>query len=306
MSDSKTKALQYFIQESTVGELDYIIDDIGSIVGNKDFLQQPEIIEALRQYHESHLNHQTLPDGTKVVVTEKGRREAEVQKEPEPEPVAEGEGQPEPAEPTPVEADPAEFTYVDEARNIKFTLNVNSGEVKVVNDAEKHQDEAVQGFKEQLVESLDKYIAAHYKELTTLGTVSVEGTDQITAHIEISCHNLNHKNFWGGEWLSRWTVTHTLGSSDFEVTGKINIHNHYFEQGNIQFELNKSFDSPTAGTVTGDAAESILESINKLEETYQISLEDMYEEISENHMKNLRRKLPFTGKNFEWGTTKLM
>ncbi|CAI2377149.1 unnamed protein product [Moneuplotes crassus] len=299
MSDSKTKALQYFIQEATVGELEYIIDDIGTIVGNKDFLQQPEIIQALREYQERHLNHQTLPDGTKVVVTEKGRRETEVTKEPEPE--AEGEG-----EQPPAETDPFEFTYVDEARNIKFTLNVNSGEVKVVNDAEKHHDEAVQGFKEQLVESLDKYIAGHYKELTTLGTVSVEGTDQITAHIEISCHNLNHKNFWGGEWLSRWTVTHTLGSSDFEITGRINIHNHYFEQGNIQFELNKSFDSPTAGTVSGDAAESIIAAINKLEENYQVSLEEMYEEISDNHMKNLRRKLPFTGKNFEWGVSKLM
>mmetsp|Transcript_21829 Transcript_21829/g.19366 ORF Transcript_21829/g.19366 Transcript_21829/m.19366 type:complete len:306 (+) Transcript_21829:18-935(+) len=300
MGDNKTKALHYFIKEATVGELDYIIDDISAILGNKDFLNEPEIIEALREYQETHLNHTTLPNGTKVVVSEKGRRETEVAKQPE----VEGEGEGE-AEVEPVETNPAEFTYVDEARNVKFTLNAISGEIKVVNESEKNADEVVQGFKDSLVESLDKYISEHYKESTTLGTVSVEGTDQVTAQIEISCHNLSHKNFWGGEWLSRWTVTHTIGSSDFEITGSINIVNHYFEQGNIQFKLNKTFDTPTSGTVQDDVSQSIVALVNKLEEQYQASLDTLYEDISDNHMKSLRRKLPFTGKNFDWGMQSL-
>lgn len=303
MGDNKTKALQYFIKEAAVGELDYIIDDISTILGNKEFLNQPDIIQALREYHETHLNHHTLPDGTKVVVTENGRRETEVVKQPEIE--AEGEGEAE-AVAEPAATNPSEFTYVDEARNCKFTLDVTSGEVKILNNSEKNEDESVQGFKESLVESLDKYISEHYKQMTTLGSVSIKGSDIITTDIEISCHNLNHKNFWGGEWLSRWSITHTLGASDFQITGKINILNHYFEQGNIQFELEKTFDTSTSGVVGGDASQSIIAHINKLEEEYQNSLESMYEEISESHMKSLRRKLPFTGKTFDWGVPKMM
>ena len=295
MESNKTKALHYFIKEATVGELNYVVDDIGNILGNKDFLQEPEIIETLRSYYETHLSHQTVTGDKKVVVSQKGRIESEPANEPE------GEGD---AEPT--GSKPSEFTYLDQARGIKFTLDVTTGECKIVSDSEKHEDEAVQGFKESLVESVDKYIAEDYKQNSTLGSVSIEGSDALTIDIEISCHNLNHKNFWGGEWLSRWNVKHTLNSNDFELTGKIIINNHYFEQGNIQFNLDKSFDTPISGTVKGSAQESIIALISKTEETYQQSLEDLYEEIKDTHMKSLRRKLPLTGKSFDWGVPKLI
>jgi hypothetical protein len=163
----------------------------------------------------------------------------------------------------------------------------------------------VQGFKDSLVEALDKYISENFKEGTSLATVSVTGSSDITANIEISCHNLNHKNFWGGEWISRWAVTHTLGGSDYTLTGDIKIVNHYFEQGNIQFKLDKSYSSPDSTSAQGDVAQAVVAHIGKLEEEYQAGLEDMYVDISENHMKSLRRLLPFTGKNFDWGVPKL-
>jgi capping protein (actin filament) muscle Z-line, alpha len=47
--------------------------------------------------------------------------------------------------------------------------------------------------------------------------------------IEVSCHNLNFKNYWGGEWLSTWTVD----LKNETMSGSIKVHNHYFEQGNI-------------------------------------------------------------------------
>jgi len=53
--------------------------------------------------------------------------------------------------------------------------------------------------------------------------------------IEISCHNFNFKNFWGGEFLSSYVVE----LSNENMSGNVKVHNHYFEQGNIQFNLNK-------------------------------------------------------------------
>lgn len=71
--------------------------------------------------------------------------------------------------------------------------------------------------------------------------------DQSTVKVEISCHNFNFKNYWGGEFLSTWTVD--LGSES--ITGQIKIHNHYFEQGNIQFNLNKNIASTKLKALTG-------------------------------------------------------
>ena len=76
--------------------------------------------------------------------------------------------------------------------------------------------------------------------------------------MEISCHNFNFKNFWGGEFLSSWVVD--LQSDSMQ--GYIKIHNHYFEQGNIQFNMNKNFGPIHLKTVTG---KSIVDQISKHE-----------------------------------------
>ena len=83
--------------------------------------------------------------------------------------------------------------------------------------------------------------------------------DEQSIKVEISCHNFNFKNFWGGEWLSSWT----LDLAQETITGQIKVHNHYFEQGNIQFNLNRDF---TATKVTGGlTGKSIVDAICKLE-----------------------------------------
>jgi hypothetical protein len=76
--------------------------------------------------------------------------------------------------------------------------------------------------------------------------------------VEISCHNFNFKNFWGGEFLSSWVVDM---QSEF-LQGQVKIHNHYFEQGNIQFNMNKSFGPIQLKTMT---AKAIVDQISKQE-----------------------------------------
>lgn len=50
----------------------------------------------------------------------------------------------------------------------------------------------------------------------------------------------------------------------------------------------------------------IIQLIKKTEEEYQKSLETTYETVKEHHIKNLRRKLPYTGQKFNWEVPKLM
>ena len=96
----------------------------------------------------------------------------------------------------------------------------------------------MKSIRDDIVQQLEKYIQRQFRNGTTTYTVFV---DQDGIQIDISCHNLNFKNYWGGEWLSSWYIS----TSTKNITGAIKVHNHYFEQGNIQFNLNKTVPETT-------------------------------------------------------------
>ena len=75
--------------------------------------------------------------------------------------------------------------------------------------------------------------------------------------IEISCHNYKLDAFWSGEWLTTFTLQNGV------LSGDLKIRCHYFEMGNMQFNLDKTFDSiPCANT--SDAA-TVIKSISQVE-----------------------------------------
>lgn len=116
---------------------------------------------------------------------------------------------------------------------------------------------------------LNDYIERDYKQESTLPTIFIDGTDELTIRVSISCHNLNLTNYWGGEWLSTFDVSHQLGSSEFSLVGRIKINNHYFESGNIQFNMVKNFEDEVKGVaVAGQIGKGIVQTIKKLEEEY--------------------------------------
>ena len=51
------KVIKYFIKSSPVGELQDVLEDITSVTGSNDFLQNTEIKDALREYYETHKMH---------------------------------------------------------------------------------------------------------------------------------------------------------------------------------------------------------------------------------------------------------
>ena len=83
---------------------------------------------------------------------------------------------------------------------------------------------------------MNAYVDRQFRKGTTQFSVYI---NESTIKVAISCHNLNFKNYWGGEWISNWTVD----LSSESISGHVKVHNHYFEQGNIQFNLAKSFAS---------------------------------------------------------------
>lgn len=50
---SSIRVIKFFIKSSPVGELSDVLEDITNIVGH-DFLSNPDIKQALRDYYETH------------------------------------------------------------------------------------------------------------------------------------------------------------------------------------------------------------------------------------------------------------
>ncbi len=57
--------------------------------------------------------------------------------------------------------------------------------------------------------------------------------------IVLTGEKTNLKNFWSGKWQSTWTVK--VDGSTAELSGDVKLHVHYFEDGNLQMQSNKSF-----------------------------------------------------------------
>ena len=75
MSKIQTKIVKYFIKSSPVGEVNFVLNDVCSII-DKEILENSDIHEALREYFEMHKQHIKLPDGQTALVTNLGRQNA--------------------------------------------------------------------------------------------------------------------------------------------------------------------------------------------------------------------------------------
>ncbi len=53
-------------------------------------------------------------------------------------------------------------------------------------------------------EAVEAYVARAYREGTTRASLCFNAEGHL--QIDISCINLNHKCFWGGEWQAEWAV----------------------------------------------------------------------------------------------------
>ena len=72
MSGVQAKIIKYFIKSSPVGEVNLVLKDVCNII-DKEFLDSPEIKQALKEHFELHKQHIKLSDGRVAMVTDIGR-----------------------------------------------------------------------------------------------------------------------------------------------------------------------------------------------------------------------------------------
>ena len=101
---------------------------------------------------------------------------------------------------------------------------------------------------------------------------------------------VNLRNFWGGRWQSRWEVD--LTASPATVHGTIQLHVHYFENGNLQLQSVKNVEEEMTVQRPGDLGDAILRVLKEAEDNVQMNLEDMYINMSDKTFKEMRSVMP--------------
>lgn len=163
-------------------------------------------MKALKSWYETHKYHIMLPDGSAAMVTSQGC-------------LATGE-----------EANPIDwFRYYDDVLKKSFSFDPITQASSVLDQT---MENGTCELRENLVKELKAYIDESYKKDKALFQVT-QGDDESHQVIEISCQNYKLDAFWSGEWLTTFVVKNGV------MSGDLKIRCHYFEMGNMQFNLDK-------------------------------------------------------------------
>jgi hypothetical protein len=98
----------------------------------------------------------------------------------------------------------------------------------------------------------------------------------------------DHIIFSNAQWRSNWIIDK---ESHLIKKAIITVMVHYFEDGNIQLNVNKNIDQE-AGYSIND--------MKKIEDEILTLINDRYYQLSENTFKRLRRQLPLTRTKVNW------
>ena len=189
---------------------------------------------------------------------------------------------------SPYNQDSDEF-YYDQIQNIRFKLNQNCNPENI--EEYTLNTEMFRKVSRRMEEYIKKYYnknAIHY---------NVYHNDFMNKiNILISGKLIDHKNSWNGEWIGIWELD--IGTK--KMYGEILINTMYYEEGNIQFHFKKNYETDNKGNDESSMAEQLLEFIEKNENDVQNTIEKMNENLSEEYVKPLRKKVSLIEKDMNW------
>ncbi|KUF92364.1 Peptidyl-prolyl cis-trans isomerase FKBP62 [Phytophthora nicotianae] len=140
--------------------------------------------------------------------------------------------------------------------------------------------------RQEVQKALQSYLQFEYMHGGTAG-VYIVGTKLV---VNLCTERINLRNFWGGRWNSRWEVD--LTANPAKVKGTIQLHVHYFENGNLQLQNSKDIEEEITVQRPGGLGDAILRVMKEAEDDLQTNLEDMYINMSEETFKEMRRVMP--------------
>ncbi|KAJ0402185.1 hypothetical protein ATCC90586_008784 [Pythium insidiosum] len=146
--------------------------------------------------------------------------------------------------------------------------------------------------------ALQSYLQYEYMHQ---GTAAVFVKDSSIV-VNLCTERVNLRNFWSGRWRSRWVVD--VAANPPRVRGTVELHVHYFENGNLQLHCKKEISGEEDGRVNVDRpnglGDAVVRVIKDAEDLVQSQLEDMYINMSQETFKEMRRVMPVTQTKMEW------
>lgn len=140
---------------------------------------------------------------------------------------------------------------------------------------------------QSLLESLQKYASTNFSGDVTLAVYPIADSNKVVI-ILISTRN-NPSNFYNGNWKSEYI--YDIDST--ELTGTIDVHVHYYEDGNVSFRSNKEVEIIKT--------KDVVKTIQEIEKDFEDRLDVSFSELNEKKFKTLRRRLPITRSKVNWG-----
>lgn len=177
--------------------------------------------------------------------------------------------------------------FWDYAGKRKFNVDLRNGRAIDIEQAEPEVE--YPSFYDDLVGKLQAYGDDHYP--TDFSFVVVpESSTKLT--VVLIGKKSSKDNFYTGSWKSVYTFQEA-GKTD----GNILLDIHYFEDGNVRFELKEDVheDGPTF------SASAIVNYINSVENKLTLKLVEDFAVLNNKSFKSLRRLLPVTKSKINWG-----
>lgn len=127
--------------------------------------------------------------------------------------------------------------------------------------------------------------------------------DQLIVHTY--AEKIDASNQYSANWKATWTIE-KVELDVGELSGNVAVHSCAYEDGNVQLKINKEFPVVVVGKVALKEGEEpslvngMVQQIMKWETIILGILESMNDSISSDHLKLIRRVLPFTKTKMNW------
>ena len=182
--------------------------------------------------------------------------------------------------------------------NETHCVDTNSGAVFKINhltmetseaegDVSSGQDSNLELKRAALQSDVNEYIKNKFPCDAAAGSVYAKG-NKIT--IAITGERVNLRNMYSGKWNSVWNIDVASSGDKATVSGDIKVHNHYFEEGNIQMQTAKPV---AAKEITfsseKDLAEKVISFVTEAEQETQKSLQFIVATAHVTTLKELRK-----------------
>ena len=164
-----------------------------------------------------------------------------------------------------------------------LTMETSEGDEGVVSN----QDSSLELKRAAMQADVDAYIKEKFPCDAAAGSVYAKDG---ALTIAITGERVNLRNMYSGKWNSQFIVRGFSGDKTATLSGDIKVHNHYFEEGNIQMQTAKPVSAKEISfSSEKDLAEKIIAAITEVEQETQKALHFIVNTAHVSTLKELRK-----------------